>query len=190
MEDNEIIELYWKRDEVAIQETDKKYGKYCNKIAYNILASVEDSEECVNDTYLHVWSALPPNRPNIFKAFLAKITRNLALDKYDSKTAQKRNNSMDLVYEELEDCIPTNSMEKEIEYNELVKELNMFLENLSKEKRVVFLERYWYMSSIKDIAAKHNQKESKTKMELLRMRNALRKYLEERGEMVGIQKIY
>ena len=163
MEDNEIIELYWKRDEVAILETDKKYGKYCSKIAYNILASVEDSEECVNDTYLHAWNALPPNRPNIFKAFLAKITRNLALDK---------------------DCIPTYSMEKEIEHNELVKELNMFLENLSKEKRVIFLERYWYMSSIKDIAIKHSQKESKTKMELLRMRNALRKYLEERGEMV------
>ena len=184
MEDNEIIELYWKRNEVAIPETDKKYGKYCCKIAHNILTNIEDSEECVNDTYLRVWNAIPPKRPSVFKAFLAKITRNLALDKYDSKTAQKRNNSMDLVYEELEDCIPTNSMEKEIEYNELVKELNMFLENLSKEKRVVFLERYWYMSSIKDIAAKHNQKESKTKMELLRMRNALRKYLEERGEMV------
>lgn len=89
MEDNEIIELYWKRDEVAIQETDKKYGKYCCKIAYNIIANVEDSEECVNDTYLRVWNALPPNRPSIFKAFLAKITRNLALDKYDSKNAQK-----------------------------------------------------------------------------------------------------
>ena len=178
MEDNEIIELYWKRDEVAIQETDKKYGKYCSKIAYNIIANVEDSEECVNDTYLRVWNALPPNRPSIFKAFLAKITRNLALDKYDSKNAQKRDNSMDLVYEELEDCIPTNSMENEIEYNELVKELNIFLENLQKEKRVVFLERYWYMSSIKDIAKKHKQTESKTKMELLRLRNALRKYLE------------
>ena len=184
MEDNEIIELYWKRNEVAIPETDKKYGKYCCKIAHNILTNIEDSEECVNDTYLRVWNAIPPKKPSVFKAFLAKITRNLALDKYDSKSAQKRNNSMDLVYEELEDCIPTNSMEKEIEYNELVKELNMFLENLSKEKRVVFLERYWYMSSIKDIAAKHNQKESKTKMELLRMRNALRKYLEERGEVV------
>ena len=108
MEDNEIIELYWKRNEVAIPETDKKYGKYCSKIAHNILTNIEDSEECVNDTYLRVWNALPPNRPSIFKAFLAKITRNLALDKYDSKNAQKRNNSMDLVYEELEDCIPTN----------------------------------------------------------------------------------
>lgn len=163
MEDNEIIELYWKRDEVAIQETDKKYGKYCSKIAYNIIANVEDSEECVNDTYLRVWNALPPNRPSIFKAFLAKITRNLALDKYDSKNAQKRDNSMDLVYEELEDCIPTNSMENEIEYNELVKELNIFLENLPKEKRVVFLERYWYMSSIKDIAKNISKKKVKQK---------------------------
>lgn len=184
MEDNEIIELYWKRNEVAIPETDKKYGKYCSKIAHNILTNIEDSEECVNDTYLRVWNAIPPKRPSVFKAFLAKITRNLALDKYDSKSAQKRNNSMDLVYEELEDCIPTNSIDKEIEYNELVKELNMFLENLSKEKRVVFLERYWYMSSIKDIATKYKQKEGKTKMELLRMRNALRKYLEERGEVI------
>ena len=91
---------------------------------------------------------------------------------------------MDLVYEELEDCIPTNSIDKEIEYNELVKEINMFLEDLPKEKRGVFLERYWYMSSIKDIATRHKQKESKTKMELLRMRNALRKYLEERCEVV------
>lgn len=184
MEDNEIIELYFERNEIAISETDKKYGKYCNKIAYNILANVADSEECVNDTYLRTWNTIPPHKPNVFKAFLARITRNLALDKYDNRIAKKRNNIMDLVYEELEDCIPTNSAEDDFEYSELVNEINLFLELLTPEKRVIFLERYWYFKSIKDIAFQHNEKESKVKMNLLRTRNSLRKYLEERGEMI------
>lgn len=184
MEDNEIVELYWERKEIAISETDKKYGKYCHTIAYNILSNIADSEECVNDTYLHTWNSIPTQRPNIFKSFLAKITRNLALDKYDNKTAKKRNNTMDLVYEELEDCIPTNSVDDNLEYNELVNEINSFLKTLTQEKRVIFLERYWYFNSIKDISSKYNQNKSKIKMNLLRTRNALREYLEKRGEVI------
>lgn len=184
MEDAEIIELYWNRLDNAIHETDLKYGKYCNSIAFNILSNKEDSEECVNDTYLHTWNNIPPTKPNIFKAFLAKITRNLALNKYESQRAQKRNNTMDLVYDELENCIPKNSLDEEVEYNELANELNSFLETLSKEKRVIFLERYWYFKTIKEISIKYNQKESKIKMTLLRTRNELKQYLEERGDAV------
>lgn len=182
MEDSKIIELYWQRKESAISETDSKYGKYCNTIAYNILHNNEDAGECVNDTYLHAWNAIPPKRPNILKAFLAKITRNIALDKYDSQTVKKRNHSMDIAFEELENCIPINSLEEEIEYTMLTNELNHFLGTLSLEKRIIFLERYWYFNSIKNISKKYNQKESSVKMSLLRTRNALKVYLEERGE--------
>lgn len=184
MEDEEIITLYWNRSENAIKETALKYGKYCNTIAFNILYDSEDSKECVNDTYLQAWNSMPPQKPNILKAFLAKITRNLALNRYESKKARKRNNTMDLVYEELEDCIPTNNLEEKIKYSELVSEINAFLGNLSNEKRAIFLERYWYFSPIKNIATKYNQKESKIKMSLYRTRNELRKYLEERGEVI------
>lgn len=181
MEDEEIIKLYLNRNENAINETNKKYGKYCSTIAYNVLCNKEDTEECVNDTFLHTWNTIPPKIPNIFKAFLAKITRNLALNKYESQKAKKRNNNMDLVYEELENCIPSNSgAEVEISYSELVNEINIFLEKLPLEKRTIFLERYWYFQSIKNISIKYDQTESKTKMTLLRIRNSLKEHLEER----------
>ena len=182
MEDSEIIELYWTRNENAIVETDKKYGKYCSTIAYNILQNQEDSSECVNDTYLNTWNAIPPTRPNIFKLFIAKITRNLAIKKYEKNHALKRYNGMDVVLDELEECIPsTKSVEEEIEYHELTKYLNKFLENVAESKRKIFLERYWYMYSVKDIAEKNNANENTIKVTLHRLRNDLKEYLEEEG---------
>ena len=188
MEDEKIIELYWNRDEDAIKETDKKYRKYCTSIAYNILQSKEDSKECINDTYLKVWNSIPPKKPNVLKLFLAKITRNLAINKYEENKAKKRNNEMDLVLEELEECIPNKkSVEEVFEYNELTQYLNIFLKELSIEKRKIFLERYWYLNSIKAISSKYKLKESNIKVILHRIRNELKKYLNERGIFISIE---
>lgn len=182
MEDEEIINLYWSRSENAISETDKKYGRYCNYIAYNILQDKEDSKECVNDTFLNTWNAIPPKKPTILKAFLGKITRNLAINQYERKKAKKRGGTIEVVLEELEECISDNrSIENEIEYSSLVKYINDFVENLSKDKRKIFLERYWYLSSIKDISSKNKLTQSNVRIILLRIRNQLKDFLKERG---------
>ena len=185
MEDNQIIELYWNRNEKAIAETDKKYGKYCNYIAYNILQNKEDSKEILNDTYLKVWNSIPTEKPNIFKLFLAKITRNLSIHKYKKNTAKKRNDYMEVVLEELEECLPSkNTVEKETEYNELVEHLNNFLKTIPEAKRMIFLERYWNLTSIKEISYKNRMKESNVKVILHRLRNELKNYLVERSVVI------
>lgn len=182
MEDNEIIELFWNRSENAIIETNKKYGNYCTYIANNILQNKEDSKECVNDTYLQTWNSIPPKRPNVLKLFLGKITRNLAINKYKAKNAKKRDSNMEVVLEELEECIPNSeNVEDTIEYNELVKYMNEFIENLSSEKRKIFLERYWYLNSIEDISVKNKISKSNVKTSLFRTRAELKKHLNERG---------
>lgn len=179
MEDNQIIELYWNRSENAILETDKKYGKYCDYIAYNILQNKEDSKECVNDTYLNTWNAIPPQRPNVLKLFLARITRNLAINQYKRKNAKKREQTMEIVLEELQECSSNTSIEQELQYTELVKNINNFLENLSIEKRKIFLERYWYFETIKEICSKNKMSESNVKTTLLRIRQQLKEHLKE-----------
>ena len=185
MEDEKIIELYWNRSENAIKETDKKYGPYCRYIANNILQNLEDSTECVNDTYLQTWNAIPPTRPNVFKLFIAKITRNLAINRYKKMRAKKRNHTIEIVLEELEDCIATEeNVENNIEYKELVFHLNRFLESLPKSKRNIFLERYWYLNSIEDISLKNEMSQNNVKVILYRLRKDLRKYFYERGIQV------
>lgn len=182
MEDNKIIELYWNRDENAIYETNNKYGKYCYTIANNILQSEEDSKECVNDTYLKVWNTIPPARPNIFKLFIAKITRNLAINKYEKNKAKKRNTNMDLALEELKECLPDNSLvEEESNYQDLIENLNNFLKEQSLEKRKIFLERYWNLFSIHEISEKNHLNEINVKVILHRLRKKLKEYLNERG---------
>lgn len=180
MNDEEIINLYWTRQENAIYETDKKYGKYCNKISFNILQNKEDVKECVNDTYLKTWNSIPPQRPNILKVYLGRITRNLSLNKYEKKNAKKRDYTVEIALEELNECISSNNnIEEEYKYNELVNILNIFLSKLSQDKRKIFLERYWYLYSIKDISSKNNMSESNIKIILLRIRNQLKDYLKE-----------
>lgn len=144
MDEQQIIELYFARSEEAIAETDKKYGRYCRQLAYNILYNIQDSEECVNDTYLKTWNSIPPKRPNPLKIILGKITRNLALDRYDWSHTQKRGGGdISLSLNELSECIPSAiDTETAIENKELIKELNVFLESLSPETRKVFLRRY------------------------------------------------
>ena len=186
MEDKEIIGLFWKRSEDAINETAKKYGKYCHYIAYNILYNEQDSEECVNDTYLSAWDNIPPHNPNKLSAYLGKITRNLALNKWDYYNANKRGKGqMTIVLEEVQECISsTDTTEKMIDEINFTNVLNRFLSSLPKKKRIIFLRRYWYMSSIKEICVDFGMSESKVKMMLMRLRKDFRAYLEKEGVSV------
>ncbi len=182
MEDEEIIDLYWNRQERAILETDKKYGKYCNTISFNILQNKEESKECVNDTYLKTWNSIPPQRPNVLKVYLGKIARNLAINQYERKKAKKRDYTLEIALEELNECISSNNnVEEQLKYNDLIKMLNAFLAKLSQNKRKIFLERYWYLYSIKEISSNNKISESNTKAILMRIRNQLKDYLKEGG---------
>lgn len=183
MEDKQIVSLYWARSEAAISETANKYGKYCSCIAYNILHNAEDCGECVNDTYLMAWQAMPPKRPERLSAFLGKITRNLALNKYERSTAQKRGHGqVPLALDELAECIPANRDLENVVDDILLGEIfNRFLSELQAEARKLFMRRYWYLSPIKEIAADYGISESKVKMVLLRSRNALKLILEKEG---------
>lgn len=183
MDDEKIIDLYFARSEQAVKETANKYGRYLNTVAHNILHSKEDCEECINDTYMHAWQKIPPERPKSFSAFLAKITRNLALNKYESRNAKKRGNGqVPLVLDELSQCIAdTSDVQKNIEDADLTEALNRFLAELSADARKIFMRRYWYMSTVKEIAGDYGLSESKVKMTLLRTRNKLNKFLKEEG---------
>ncbi len=182
MEDSLIIDLYWQRSERAISETDQKYGSYCRSIAYGILNCREDTEECVSDTWLRAWEAMPPQRPNKLSAFLGRITRNLALDRWDYYHAAKRSGSFDLVLSELSECIP--SPRDDFAQLELTQLLNDFLRTLPKSNRTLFLRRYWYCDSISQLARRYGMGESAVKSSLFRTRNKLKVYLEKEG--VGI----
>ena len=183
MDDKQIIDLYWKRSEIAISETDKKYGRYCHYIAYNILYDEEDSRECVNDAYLKTWEAIPPHRPSRLATFLGKITRNVSLNRYKYNNANKRSaGQVPLVLEELQECIPSaTSTEQVIDDLSLADLFNQFLSGLSEERRNIFMRRYWYLNSVKEIARDFEMSESKVKMSLLRSRNELKQLLEGEG---------
>ncbi len=183
MEDCKIIELFLDRNENAISETEGKYGRYLSKIAYNILFDAEDSEECVNDTYMKAWNAIPPQKPKVLSTFLGKITRRLAIDVFRRKHAEKRVNSeFSASLSELDECIPDNfSTENKFEENELSESINRFLSSLSKEKRDIFVCRYFYSDSIKEIASFFGTNESKIKSSLFRIRKALKEHLEKEG---------
>lgn len=184
MDDNRIVQLYWERSEAAISETDKKYGKYCYHIAYNILASREDAEESVNDTYLKAWNEIPPRRPDVLSVFLGKLTRNLSIDKWRSRNAYKRGGGGEivLVLDELGDCIAgTESAEALHMRHEIIRAYNRFLDSLPVTDRRVFLLRYWSMDSIDAIAEKFSFSQSKVKSMLHRARNKLRLHLLEEG---------
>jgi len=183
MEDNKIVELYWERDEAAIEQSSAKYGRYCRSIAYNILYNDEDVEECLNDTWMRAWGSIPPARPVSLRAFLGKITRNLALDRYDAARAQKRGGGeFCAVLDELSEYIPdTGSGYESVEDIEIEEILNSFLESLSPERRKVFMRRYWYMDSIKEIAEFYEISESKVKTVLFRSRAELKAVLTKEG---------
>lgn len=178
MEDQKIVELYWERSETAIAETQKKYGKYCHYIAYNILNSNPDAEECVNDTYLKTWEAIPPAKPRLFKSFIGRITRNLALDRYDREHALKRRGNTDLILDEIGECVPEDDGREMSEEIALRDAINCFLESLPEETRIIFMRRYWYLSPVAHIAGDLGLSESNVKVILMRTRKKFKAYLE------------
>ena len=183
MEDKRIIELYWERDESAIRETDARYGRYLWTIAYNVLADREDSDECVNDSYYKAWEAMPPHRPASLASFLARIVRSLAVDRFRRRTAQKRVASeYTFSLEELAECVSGGEEPQETaELHLLAQAVNEYLHTLSREARSVFLWRYYFMDSMKEIALRLDVSESQIKSMLYRMRVGLRSHLEKEG---------
>ena len=183
MDDKNIVDLYFSRNEDAITQTDKKYGHYCYSIAYNILTSKEDAEESVSDTYMTAWRAIPPRRPSALSAFLGKITRHISIDRWRERVATKRGGGeVPLALEELKDCISgMQDVEMEYERKEVLKTYVKFLEALPTTERRVFLCRYWYVESIETIADKFGFSQSKVKTMLHRTRVNLRKQFAKEG---------
>lgn len=181
MDDLMIIELYFARDDQAIKETDIKYGKLCFSIANNILFNDEDSEECVNDTYLSVWNKIPPTRPNNFRAFICKIVRNLSMKKLEFNHALKRTQNVTVSYTELEEILPDTHTAPEWEYESLGKIISDFLRHEKEDARNVFIRKYYFFDSISDIAERYSFTESKVKNMLYHSRNKLRECLKKEG---------
>lgn len=182
MTDETIIELFFRRSEDAIRNTSQKYGKYLMKIAMNILGQYEESEECVNDTYMAAWNKIPPKRPQKLLPYLGRITRCLALNRYDYLTAQKRNAQFALQLSELEECLSgSNSVESEYEAGEIAAVISAFLREQKQDVRNIFIRRYWFSDNITEIASRFNMSESKVKSILFRTRNRLKKHLESEG---------
>ena len=186
MKDTDIIDLYWARDERAIAETQTAYGKYCYSIAFGILRDREDSDECLNDTWLRAWNAIPPNYPERFSLFLGTITRNLSFDKWKRKNAGKRGHGeMTAVLDELAECIPAPvGTEEAVEAAELERMVNTFLHTLQERDCNVFLRRYWYAEEYSDIAKRYHMKLNTVKTSLFRTRSKLKAYLEQEGIQV------
>ena len=183
MEDSRIIDLFWARDEHAIAATAEKYGRYCYRIAYNILSNREDASESVNDTYMSAWKCIPPHRPSVLSTFLGKLTRRISLNRWrDQNRAMRGGGEVHLALEELCECIPSQqNPEKEIEMKELTQGINLFLGTLQSVERDIFVSRYWFLAGIKEISSKYGFTESKTKSILFRVRRKLMDYLQKEG---------
>ena len=178
MEDAQIIELFFARSEDAISELDMKYGKLCHKLADNILASAQDAEECVNDAYLSTWNAIPPQRPESLPAFVGTLVRRCSITRYRANTAMKRNSHYDMCMEELETFLasPQQAMEEHYAARELAAAIERFLDTQSKENRVLFMRRYWFSDSCKDIAEFVGLSEKNVSVRLTRIRQKMKDY--------------
>ena len=186
MEDTQIIDLYFARDERAIRETDAKYGRFCLAVASNILTLPSDAEECVNDTYLHAWNAMPPERPRILKGWLGRVVRNLSLDRWRHAHAAKRYAGMDVLLSELDDCVPDHGADpvKAIEAAELSEIISRWLRTLSAADRNLFLLRYWYGFAPKELAARYGTGAKQITKRLFALRQKLKAQLEQEGVTV------
>ena len=180
MEDEKIIDLLWQRSESAIERIDQKYGRFCFSISNRILNNPQDAEECVSDTYLATWNQVPPKRPARLSVFLGRITRNLSISRWRKRTAQMRGGGeLEIALEELEECIKSPwNMEREVERRELEAAIQAFCGKLSKQDRIIFLKRYYFLSDIREIAKEMGFSQAKVKSSLHRSREKLRKQLE------------
>ncbi len=183
MEDEKIIELYFERNESAISETAEKYGNYLYKIAFNILSDNEDSEESVNDTYMSAWNTIPPEKPNVFSAFLSKIIRYISLNRYRARKTEKRGGGeIDAAFEEIEECVPDKSnIYDEIETKELAEIISDYLKKLPETERKIFVCRYYYLDSLSDISKQFGFSKSKVASMLHRTRKKILSHLEKEG---------
>ena len=184
MHDLNIIELYFARDERAIKETDAKYGKLCFKIAYNILHNHEDCEECVNDTYLGVWNAIPPTRPSSLSAFISRITRNLSLARLASQSRQKRYSEALISIDELAEVLPDTSIAQDVSDESIGALISDFLQSEKEDARNVFIRKYYFFDSVADISARFGFTQSKVKNMLYHTRTRLKEYLIKEGVTV------
>ncbi len=183
MEDKDIVDLYWARNELAIKQTKDKYENYCGKIAYNILFDYEDAKECLNDTYLKTWNSIPSNRPGKLGLYVGKICRNLAINMFEKYNASKRAGTQtELALDELSECLgDKDNVQEYVDYNLLRDSINNFLRKQNKQNRVIFVRRYFYMSSIEEIAKEYGMSLSNVKMSLKRTRDSLKDYLIKQG---------
>lgn len=186
MQDMEIVELYWNRDEAAIERTQEKYGRYLVKIAYNILTDMEDSKESVNDTYYSAWKSMPPHKPQVLSTYLGKLTRQISIDVFRKKNSKKRKHSQyALSLSELEECISgSETPHQMMELGLLAQAIGAYLSSISKEARILFVCRYFYMDSLSEIAQYTGNSESKVKSSLYRTRKNLKSYLEMEGFVI------
>lgn len=182
MDDAQIIILYWARDMRAIDESQRKYGPFCTRLSENILSNHEDAEECVNDTWQRTWDTIPPQKPDSLRAYLARIVRNLSLDRWRAKRAQKRGEGLEQLLYELEDCVPASpSAEEAAENREITRCIDLWLSGLDRKDRTVFVRRYWYGQQVKELARHENCTPQRMAQRLYRLRQGLRKALEEEG---------
>ena len=182
LDDRKIIELFFERSEQAIIELSKKYGSVCSKVAFNILNNTQDAEECVNDAYLGTWNTIPPQNPNPLLSYVCRIVRNLAIKKYHTNTAAKRNSIYDVALDELENCFPSSvSVEDEFNAVETARIIDKFLETLDRENRIMFVRRYWHSDSIDDLAKLLHTSNHNISVRLSRTREKLKKHLIKEG---------
>ena len=182
MEDKQIISLYHARDERAIKETDAKYGRYCHRIAKNLLTLHEDAEECVSDTYLAAWNQMPPENPHLLSAFLSRIVRNIAISRFRRDRAKKRHDGVELLLSELDDCIPSaENVEKTVEERELSNIISDWLDTLTNDDRALFIRRYYHGESIKELAKVSGIAPQALSSRLFALRTKLKTRLEEKG---------
>lgn len=185
MEDKQIIELFTERSERAIMEVSKKYGKVCLRTSFNIVNDWDDAEECVNDSYLGVWNAIPPHKPNPLLAFILKIVRNISINRQEFKMAEKRKGNYEICLDEMEDMISSShEVEDEVEAAELTKLIEQYLGTLSADNRILFIRRYWFMDSYKDLSVTTRMTEGNIRTKLSRLRAQLKSYLESQGVVV------
>lgn len=182
MEDAQIVALYFRRDEAAITETDRKYGPFCRRMAENILTLREDAEECVNDAYHAAWNAMPPQEPRSLRAFLGRIVRNLAISRWRAGRARKRYPGMELMLSELDDCVPAGDpVEEAMDRRALSEAISSWLDGLPAEDRRLFVRRYWYGDAASDLARETGCTANQMAQRMLRLRRGLRQALEAEG---------